>query len=166
MKKKRNIVYWLLPLGWMAIIFAFSAQPYEKQDIRPILGNTLDLTMLEPYLNWIHFTYAQSEVSVEALGIAGLLEFFIRKGAHFGVFFILMCFFIVAWIKSSSFKQHSIVLIALLLSVIYACLDEYHQGFTENRTPYIGDVVIDSAGAITAGFIFLCFSHWKTRRKS
>lgn len=166
MKTKRNIVYWLLPLGWMAIIFAFSAQPYERQDIRPLLGNTLDLSLLEPFVNWIHFTYAQSEVSVEVLGIAGILEFFIRKGAHFGVFFILMCFFIVALIKSSSLKRHSIVLIALLLSVIYACLDEYHQGFTENRTPFIGDVVIDSAGAVAAGFIFLCFCHCKMRRKS
>lgn len=60
--------------------FYSSSTPYEKQDMRPFLGNYIDLSFLEPVLSGISFTYHQSVVSVETLGIAGFIEFLFVRG--------------------------------------------------------------------------------------
>ncbi|WP_174614288.1 VanZ family protein [Virgibacillus ihumii] len=152
----RKYLYWLLPLFWMGVIFYSSAQPYGEQDIKPFLGNTLNVAFLKPYLDWISFTYHHSEVSVETLGVAGLIEFFVRKGAHFGVYFILLCLFFIAFVKTSKCKFWTVIALSYMLTVTYAVTDEFHQSFTANRTPYAGDVVIDGIGAAFAA-LFLIF---------
>jgi len=156
--------YWLLPIGWMGIIFGSSATPYEKQDIKPLLGEWLDLSFLEPLLGWISFTYHQSLVSVETHGIDGLIEFFIRKGAHVTVFFVLCWLFYFAFRKTTSLlTEKSAIVVSVLLTIAYAVIDEVHQGFTPNRTPYMGDVVLDSFGAFIAAVCLLGFQWWKKR---
>lgn len=142
--------YWLLPLIWMAIIFNFSAQPYEKQNIQPYLTDVIDLTLLEPYINWISFTYHKSEVSVAALGNSGVIEFFIRKGAHVFVFGVLCYLFYLALRKTITNKFIYQLIISFVLTFLYAGFDEFHQGFTESRTSYIGDVFLDGFGGALA----------------
>src|SRR5690625_7775026 len=92
-KNMLKYLYWLLPFIWMAVIFYFSAQPYEKQNIQPYLTEIIDLNFLKQYINWIKFYYNQSEVSVEMLGVYGYIEFFVRIGAHLAVFIILCCIY-------------------------------------------------------------------------
>ncbi|RDW15656.1 VanZ family protein [Oceanobacillus chungangensis] len=151
----RKYWYWLLPLSWMGVIFYSSGTPYENQDIKPFLGNFIDLSFLEPIISWISFTYHNSIVSVRVLGVEGFIEFFIRKGAHVTVFFLLLCFIFLAISKTSGITFHRRMLFSFLLTVAYAILDEIHQGFTPNRTPYIGDVVIDSIGAAIAALLIM-----------
>ncbi|WP_077624749.1 VanZ family protein [Sediminibacillus massiliensis] len=161
----KNYLYWLLPLGWMAIIFYSSSQPYQEQDMRPFLADYFDLSFLIPYLDQISFTYHNSVVSIDQLGVYGFIEFFIRKGAHVTVFLLLMIFFYVAITKTYPLKTGRKLIIALGLTIAYAAFDEWHQGLTPNRTPYAGDVVLDTCGAlIGAGFI-LCSVKWKQSRK-
>ncbi|MDL4839207.1 VanZ family protein [Aquibacillus rhizosphaerae] len=140
-------MYWIFPIAWMGMIFYASAQPYQDQDIKPFLSNYIDLSFLAPYLDWITFVYHQSEVSVAALGVLGLIEFFIRKAAHVTVFLILCLAFYFAINKTSKLIRKYQVLFALVATIIYAIFDEIHQGFTPNRTPFIGDVFLDSFGA-------------------
>ncbi len=146
----------------MSIIFYASAQPYEKQDIKPMLSQTVDLSFLEPFLGWIDFSYNHSRVSLEALGTNGVIEFFIRKGAHFAAFFILLVLFYLAFRKTVTWGALRLVTVSFSLTIAYAIMDELHQGLTPNRTPYIGDVFIDGFGAITA-CMFLLFL--KNKRK-
>ncbi|WP_068673101.1 VanZ family protein [Oceanobacillus sp. Castelsardo] len=153
----RKYWYWILTLGWMGIIYYSSSTPYEKQDMRPFLGNLIDLSFLEPALSWISFTYHQSVVSVETLGVAGFIEFFIRKGAHFTVFFLLTCLFYIAIKRTTRIPKIQAILISFLLTSAYAIVDEIHQGITPNRTPYIGDVFIDVFGAIVAVICIVIF---------
>ncbi|WP_461178374.1 VanZ family protein [Virgibacillus ainsalahensis] len=161
----RNYLYWLLPLIWMGVIFYSSATPYENQDIKPLLNDfPMDLSFLEPVLGWISFTYHQSVVSVDALGVTGFIEFFIRKGAHVGVFLLLMCLFYLAFHKSTGLRFKTTLLFSFLLTVAYAVIDEFHQGFTPNRTPYIGDVFLDSFGALLASGILILI-HWLKSKK-
>lgn len=160
----RKYLYWLLPIFWMAIIFLFSSQPYEKQNIQPYLTSKIDLNFLEPYLNWISFTYHQSEVSVERLGIYGFIEFFIRKGAHVFVFFILCCLFFVALKQSTKIRFSYLLLLSFILTFVYAAFDEFHQSFTENRTSYIGDVFLDGFGG-GLGVVFLAVIIFVKRKK-
>lgn len=152
--KTKRFLYWLFPITWMGVIYFASAQPYQDQDIKPFLSELVDLNGLIPLVDWIKFTYHSSEVSVSALGIYSFVEFFLRKGAHFTVFFILILFFYLALSKTINQGIKRRLIIALILTVSYAALDEIHQGFTPNRTPYIGDVVIDTVGA-TFGLLMI-----------
>lgn len=153
MRLDKKYFVWLLPILWMGIIFLFSSQPYDRQDIKPVMNKIIDLSFMERYVSWISFTYANSEVSVQAIGIDRFIEFFIRKGAHFTVFFILMILFYIALSRTNRLKLKANLIVSLLLSIAYAVMDEFHQGFTPNRTPYIGDVVIDGSGACVAGIL-------------
>lgn len=161
----RKYLYWLFPTIWMTVIFCFSSQPYEKQNIQPYLTSAIDLNFLEPYINWITFTYHQSEVSVEGLGLYGFIEFFIRKGAHVFVFFILCCFFYFALKQTTTMKFTYQLVISFGLTFLYACFDEFHQSFTENRTAYIGDVFLDGFGGGLAILFLVVLFHVKTKRK-
>lgn len=146
----RKLFYWLISFFWIIIIFYSSAQPYEKQDIKPLLTNSIDLSFLVPIFDWVSFTYHRSEVSINALGVEGFIEFFIRKGAHFTVYFILVCLLYFALKKSTSISNSGNIIISFFLAVAYAGIDEYHQSFTANRTPYFGDVILDAFGAFVA----------------
>lgn len=160
----RKYLYWLVPIGWMGVIFYSSSTPYEDQDIKPLLGGLIDLSFLEPFVGWIEFTYNHSVISVGKLGITGFLEFFIRKGAHVTVFFLLACLIYIAFIKTSNLNKHVIMMVSFLLTVLYAVSDEIHQGLTPNRTPYLGDVVLDSVGALAA-VLFIFLINWLNERK-
>src|SRR5690625_1921545 len=161
--KMRKYIYWLLPFLWMGVIFYASSQPYEKQDIKPMLADGLDLSFLEPLLGWIAFTCNGSVVSVATHGIEGFIEFFIRKGAHIAVFFLLTCFFFISIRKSTELLFKQTAAISFFAAVAYAIIDEIHQGFTPNRTSYIGDVLLDSLGSFAAVILFLIIRQWKNR---
>src|SRR5690625_4560380 len=158
-------LYWLLPFIWMTVIFISSSQPYEKQNIQPLLTDTIDLNFLEPYINWITFTYNQSEVSVERLGVYGFIEFFIRKGAHVFVFLILCCLFFLALKQTTKVKFSYQLIISFLLTFLYGAFDEFRKGFTENRTSYIGDVFLDGFGGGLGVVLLVVIYVVKGRRK-
>ncbi|GGK02928.1 VanZ family protein [Lentibacillus kapialis] len=158
--------YWLFPIIWMGIIFYSSAQPYENQDVKPFLEKTFDLSFLTPYLDWVSFTYHQSEVSVVALGVEGFVEFFMRKGAHVGVFFVLFCLFFVAFTKASYLTRRTLLIVSFILTIAYAAIDELHQSFTANRTPYFGDVLLDGSGALIAAILLTFFHRYRTENNA
>ena len=56
----------------------------------------------------------------------------------------------------SYFKATKNIPLSILLSLLYAIFDEYHQSFTADRSSSISDVFIDVLGASVSG-IFL----WK-----
>ncbi len=73
-----------------------------------------------------------------------LLNILFKKTAHFGSYGVLALFYLFAfgaWHKRSQ---------ALLLTLLYAISDEYHQAWTPLRTPSPMDVLIDAAGAMVA----------------
>ncbi|HLS08689.1 VanZ family protein [Lentibacillus sp.] len=162
----KKYIYWLLPIVWMGVIFYSSAQPYEKQDMKPLLDRTFDLSFLTPLVDWVSFTYHHSEVSTAALGVEGFVEFFLRKGAHVAVFFVLMCLFFVAFRKTSRMRFWAVLVMSFLFTVAYGAIDEFHQGFTVNRTPYVGDVLIDGTGALAAAILLGFLQYYRTKNRS
>lgn len=146
---------WLvIPIVWMAVIFYASAMPYQDQNIQPLMRERLDLSGLEPILEQISFSYNQREVSLATHGVYGMIEFFLRKGAHLFIFYVLFILWFIA-LRNIRINRTSSYLLAIGLSISYAFFDEWHQGLTPNRTPYIGDVVIDAVGVFLA-----CLTVW------
>lgn len=154
-------------IGWItmaAMIFYASSQPYTKQDIREEISTAFNWVpkFFVGGLDWISFSYAGKLVSIKALGIGGFIEFFIRKAAHFGAFFLLAFFFfcfLMNWFKEI-WKGS---LFTAIFSFFYALSDEYHQMLTGGRTPLLHDVGIDCFGAL---FGILLGYLWLKRLKS
>jgi VanZ family protein len=78
-------------------------------------------------------------------------HFLLRKAGHLTEYAILATLAARAFRNSShkSIKLHWFSL-ALLLAVIYALTDEYHQSFVPSRTASMHDSLIDSTGALIA----------------
>ncbi|MYL53979.1 VanZ family protein [Pontibacillus yanchengensis] len=163
----KKIGCWLLPLTWMGVLFYSSSTPYKEQNIKPFMKTNLDLSFLEPYLQWVSFTYHHTQVSISNLGIEGLIEFFIRKGAHLFSFFLLCLLIYIAIQQTTKMKHATQLILSFCLAISYGAIDEIHQHFTSNRTPYVGDVIVDGFGALLAvGLLFLFFFVRSTKKQS
>ncbi|REJ08817.1 VanZ family protein [Halobacillus trueperi] len=145
----------------MGLIFFFSSQPYEQQDLRPTMNFYMNLDLLKPFLSLIEFTYYGETINIENRGVDGMLEFLIRKAAHLAVFFLLMVTTFLALHHNTNWSFNRKVIVSYIITVLYACFDEYHQSLTPNRTPYVGDVVLDSVG----GLIGVCLLFFFFLRK-
>lgn len=114
-----------------------------------------------PAIAWMTLIFWFSSQSELPRPANDLLNLLLRKTAHFGVYAVLaLCYH---WALGSDTLipagNHRRRLIALLLAVLYAISDEYHQAWTPLRRPSPIDVLIDSAGAATA--LWLAPSLWR-----
>lgn len=157
---KKWMQLWLPVLLWVGMIFYFSSQPYEEQDMRPTFAQYVDEQTVERYFSWVNFRYAGHEISIDHLGVPGFLEFFLRKAAHFSVYFVLAILLHRA-LSHYSIRKGKAVLLALLLTAAYAGFDEVHQSFTKNRTPLWQDSVLDTVGGLFGLAVRLLFMRQK-----
>ena len=100
-----------------------------------------------PVLLWLF-----PHITLETLAATHLL---IRKASHLGEYAVLGILAARAFKGSSqTVLQRHWFLAALLLIMIYALVDEYHQSFVPSRTGSIFDSLIDTTGGVAA-LIFL-----------
>lgn len=158
----------LLALIIMAVLFYSSSQPYGEQSLTGLLDDILAKEPLKDLLSLIQFNYAGDEVSIATQGYSSFIEFFIRKLAHFGSYFLLgLCWFLGLKNKMTSIGLSAFV--SWLLAAGYAAFDELHQSITPNRTPLMEDVILDATGALTSIFlavVFFLFYYKKKKNKS
>ncbi|WP_246942850.1 VanZ family protein [Bacillus pinisoli] len=154
--------HWIPVILIAGIIFWFSSQPYQQQDVKPFMIDFINEEWIQAAFGWIAFDYAGYLVSVDHLGAASFIEFFIRKGAHFGIFFLLGFFTIRASLQTFlKNRPKTGLLTSFIFTFLYAVSDELHQHFTGDRTPLIHDVMIDSVGALTGILLYIIFTTTK-----
>jgi VanZ family protein len=97
-------------------------------------------------------------------GTLKLLHFLSRKSGH------LTEYAIFAWLTARAFRTSSRELLrnrwfwaSLLLVVVYALSDEFHQSFYPSRTASIYDSMIDSFGGFVA--LLIVWLRGKTRKR-
>ncbi len=83
-------------------------------------------------------------------------QLFVRKSAHFLVFFALG-FSVAAALKTYPLTNLKVLIFAQIISTSYAISDELHQLFVQGRAGRVYDVLLDSAGAL-CGIIFIIFT--------
>lgn len=155
---RRTLWLYLLPLLlWMGVIFCFSAQPHSSQNLQPWLSRHLSDQRVEQMFGNVRVHYGGKEVSVRANGKAGFVEFWIRKFAHFFVYFVLGLLAIRLWIRVERRRLVLGMMAAALFCFLYAGSDEIHQYFTGDRTPMIQDVVLDSASGLIGIIVYAWF---------
>ncbi len=162
MDMKKWMAYWLPVIVWAGVIFYSSSQPYKKQDLKPTLTEYLPLHMIDSAFSWVKFDYAGDEVSIQHLGAADFVQFFIRKFAHFSVYFILA--FLLYRAIRQYLREGAAFILSLLITVLYAASDEFHQHFTGGRSPHVEDVILDSVGGLI-GLILAFFIYKKIKLK-
>ncbi len=137
----RNILkrHWriLIPITFMAAAFIFSASPSINSS-----------SMSYPISQWLGISHALT-----------------RKIAHFILFSGLGASWYYYLRALNIFTPGFTFLGSLLLSTVYASLDEFHQTFVFGRTGRLSDVLLDSAAALT-GIIIFATIYYCTRTKS
>lgn len=98
--------------------------------------------------------------SIPGTSVAGGSNW-IARAYHFIIFF-LFSFFMFVTIKGNKKIKANYIFIVLIISLIYASLDEFHQLFVPFRSCNITDILTDSLGI----FFSIIIYHWINRRKN
>lgn len=134
-------------LFWMLFIFFASTGEFSADNTSPFIG---------PLVLWFF-----PNASAESLA---LVHVCVRKTAHFVEYAILA--FLAArafYTSSSNWLRLSWFRWALLLIVVYALADEYHQSFVPSRTASIYDSIVDIIGGLTALLLYWSFQKRRIR---
>jgi len=106
-----------------------------------------------PPVLWMGLIYFLSSFHKLQASPVSWQDFIIRKGAHFIEYAVLYFLFYRALRKLNNFTVKEILSIALVLTVVYALTDEYHQTLVFGRTGKVFDIGVDSLGA-AFGLVF------------
>ena len=134
---------WIFVFLWMALIFILSHQSAAE-------SSQLSTGLTEVIINTIEKAIPTVDFDI------GSLDHVIRKSAHFFAY-LIMGILVINALKKSAVCGISSVGISLLICVIYAILDEFHQLFVIGRDGRFKDVLIDSAGSLFGIAIFLFY---------
>ncbi|MBO1304871.1 VanZ family protein [Enterococcus sp. 669A] len=163
--RKNGNLYLGIAFIMMIVLFISSSMTYEQQSQVSLIDRLLSGEPFKGALSSISFSYAGSKVSIDALGYAKFVEFFIRKGAHFGTYFVLGgSFFLGLQPKLKQKLPFLAGFFAWFSATGYAAMDEFHQMLTGGRTPLFQDVMLDSAGALTACLLVILYTRVVKRR--
>jgi VanZ family protein len=137
-------------LLWLVLIFFASSNEFSAENTSWII---------RPLLLWLfpHATEAQLATA----------HFLTRKAGHFSEYAVLAFLAHRAFFSSAiEFVRDRWFQIGLLLIVVYALLDEFHQSFVPSRTPSIYDSLIDIAGGATVLLLFKLAGRRSARREA
>ena len=163
MKRKTVIIVlmWTAVLLWSTVIFLMSSQTGEESS-QASGGLTVKLvTVLFP-------DFDSKDAAAQDKIYSGV-SFFVRKTAHFTEYFILAFFAFFALERSIKINNSLILSFfgSVLYAVLFAVTDEIHQTSVSGRAGRFTDVLIDSAGALTAAAIcFLTVKYLEKRKLS
>ena len=157
-----RIVTIVLAVGWMCVIFSFSAQPAAasastSEDVSSLFIRIADV-------------FSGNDLSEEQVyARAKVIDRVVRKIAHateYAILAVLWFFVFVMYGKTFKGRYYQ----AQLVCSAYAVTDELHQFMSAGRSPSFKDVCIDSAGACVALLmiwgISACIISLSNRRRS
>lgn len=128
--KNKKILAWTLLIGWMMVIFIYSAQPGEVSSEKSEF-----------------VIYIFNLLGIDLNGYFGeLSSFIVRKAAHMTEYLILFILSCNLW--RLYLKDNKVLYSSFLTAFLYACTDEFHQLFVPGRAGMFRDVMIDSSGAL------------------
>ena len=144
----RKIIKLILVIIWMVLIFCFSNQKAEDSSK---LSNGVIVKVASVFLDDSLNETKKDELIEDYTTI-------VRKTAHFAIYLVLGVL-IISFI--SEFSINHVYLIALFLSLLYACSDEFHQTFISGRSGEVKDVLIDTLGALLGIILYRFIKRFK-----
>lgn len=155
MKKFFNVLLWIMVFATMMTIFYFSHQPAKK-------SSKTSNSIAKKIVN----TVSKNKPPKEKKKIEKKVNDSLRTLAHFSLYFLLGLFLMSAMIMSFGHKKSFVYLfvLTLILILMYALSDEYHQSFIPGRSAQFVDIVVDFSGGLLASGI-VCLVDKKIRNK-
>ena len=138
----RLVRRWTPVMGWMLLIFIGSTDVLSaKQTSRFVV----------PFLLWL-----DPHISLDTIL---RIHTVLRKMGHLVAYAVLAALLWRALRGQAAFtlKMWTPALLALVLAVIYAGFDEFHQSLVPSRTASVRDVALDTAGALIGLMIYWAF---------
>jgi len=146
--KKR--AYLALIILWMLTVFLFSNQNGEESQKTSNFVTEIVVRIL---------TYNQNISEIQELNLIEKTGYIVRKFAHFSIYLlggILIC----NYINTFDIKTNKKIIISIIIGVLYAAFDEFHQYFISGRSAQILDVCIDSLGIIVGVILISIIKKW------
>jgi VanZ family protein len=146
----RKLRAWIPTLLWLCILALFSSDTFSAEHTGSILMNVLHAlfgSRFDEQFQQIHFL--------------------IRKSAHFCSYGFLGALAFFSWRATLPVRQRWTFrwsILALLLAVTAAGLDEFHQSFIASRTSSLRDVLLDLVGAIFFQLTIAIWMGWRETR--
>jgi VanZ family protein len=150
LSRTEKILAWLPTLAWLGVIASFSTDTFSASHTGIVLWR------------FVHIFYPT--ISVEHFQ---MLHFGIRKTAHFTVYAILSLVAFRSWratLPSNVPWRFLWSGLALLLALIAASSDEFHQGFVPSRARSSQDVLLDMMGAMFMQIVVASFTRFSAGR--
>lgn len=144
----RKLRAWIPTLLWLCVLAAFSTDLFSAEHTGGIL------------LKLVHALFGQ--ISAHQFQE---IHFLVRKSAHFCSYGLLSALAFFSWratLPSLPRWTFRWSLLAVLLAVTAAGLDEFHQSFVPSRGSSLRDVFLDFTGAV---FFQLVIALWLGRRE-
>lgn len=145
---KRNIIRIILILLLLCtffIIFGFSSQ---NGDTSGGISTRITESILEKSNRYNSLEEEQKNK------VSHRIEKIIRKIAHFSIY-AMVGFLLMGLLSTYKLKNKWRIVITILIGILYAISDEFHQSFSPGRTPKITDIYIDTLGIIFGMLIIL-----------
>jgi VanZ family protein len=141
-RKKEIWKAWLAAILWLILIAIESTDWFSSSNTSRILYPVL------------HFLFNVDPVRFE------VWNFYIRKTGHVCGYFGLSLLLYRSWratIPLAERRRWSVKWsrVALFMTVLVACLDEWHQTYIPSRTGTVKDILLDSSAAVLAQLIIL-----------
>ena len=151
----KKVLLWGGLFLMMAVIFAFSMQPGKKstETSEGVTGQIIKI-------------FPGSADTGEGLPekVFKKINFYVRKSAHF-ICYLLLGILATAAMQTTHFSNRKKVIFALLICLLFATSDEFHQLFVPGRSGEVRDVCLDFAGSAVGTFLACSFLYLKKRRR-
>lgn len=139
--RHKQILAWLLLMAWTAFIFCLSHQPAS-------VSNKLSTEVAETVVS------VAQKIAPQAVFDIRNVNRQVRKSSHF-LAYLVLGILVMNGLDSYKIRGHMGMTVALAICVFYAISDEVHQLFVSGRGAQVGDVLVDSAGAMVGIWLFL-----------
>lgn len=153
----KKLLYWIPAVAMMILIFNFSRENGSQSSA---LSHGVGYHLVEFADRIFHLEVTPDRYTE----VAGSIEVFIRKAAHFTEYMLLSVSIGFGLYKSKRITGRKLFMLMELFTVMYACSDEFHQLFVPGREGKLFDVMIDGLGALT-GVILVFFVLYAANRR-
>lgn len=147
----KRLIYLVLIIVWMITVFMFSNQNGDE-------SQKTSKSVTEKVVQVL--TYNKAVTESEKLKLINDTDYIVRKLAHFSIY-TLGGILIYNYINTFELKPNKKYIIPIMIGVLYATLDEFHQYFISERSAQILDVCIDTLGIIIGIILISLIKKWE-----